>query len=141
MNEIFSNINWLAVLVATVAYFVLGAIWHSKAVFANKWAQGHGINMNDPNGRKGFGQILFLSFIAFFVICLTQAIIIHKMHLTGGVMSGLKVGLLTGIGFSWMTISISHLYTKKPIYLHIIDGLYHTVGQVISAIILCMWTK
>jgi hypothetical protein len=141
MNEIFSNINWLAVLVAAVAYFVLGAIWYSKAVFANKWVQGHGINVNDPNAKKGMGQIMTLSFLAFFVISLTLAILIHKMGLTGGVMSGLKVGLITGVGISSMTICIAYLYTKKPITLHIIDGMYHVVGQVIAAIILCVWTK
>ena len=141
MNEIFSHINWLAVVVATVAYFILGAVWYSKVAFANKWVQGHGINVNAADAKKGMGQIMFLSFLAFFVICLTQAIIIHKMNLTGGVMSGLKVGLITGVGISSMVISVGYLYTKKPITLHIIDGLYHTVGQVIAAIILCMWTK
>ena len=141
MNEIFSHVNWLAVLVATVAYFMLGAIWYSKAVFAPKWIQGHNINVNDPNGKKGMGQLMALSFIAMFVVCLTQAIIISKMGLTGGVMSGLKVGLITGVGISWMAISIGYLYTKKPISIHFIDGLYHTVGQVIAAIILCIWTK
>ena len=141
MNEIFSNVNWLAVIVAAAAYFLLGAIWYSKAAFANKWVQGHGINVNDPNAKKGMGQIMVLSFLAFFVICLTLAVIISKMGLTGGVMSGLKVGLVTGVGFSWMTICVAYLYTKKPVSLHIIDGLYHVVGQVIAAIILCMWTK
>jgi len=141
MNEIFSHINWLAVIVATVAYFALGAIWYSKVAFANKWIQGHGINVNAADATKGMGQIMFFSFVAMFVICLTQAIIISKMGLTGGVMSGLKVGLITGVGISWMAISIGYLYTKKPMTLHIIDGLYHTVGQVIAAIILCMWTK
>lgn len=145
MKEIFSDINWLAVLVATIAYFVLGAIWHSKPVFASKWAQGHGINMNpnDPNARKGFGQILILSFIAFFIISTAIAIIIAKMNSGGahlsGVMSGIKVGLVTGAGISAMTLSISHLYTKKPIYLHFIDGLYHVAGQIIVAVILCVW--
>jgi hypothetical protein len=141
MNAIFSNINWLAVLVATVAYFALGAIWYSKAAFANKWIQGHNINVNDPNAKKGVGQIFLFSFVAMFVICLVLAILISKMGLTGGVLSGLKVGLITGVGISWMVICIGYLYTKKPMTLHIIDGLYHTVGQVIAAIILCIWTK
>ena len=141
MNAIFSNINWLAVIVATIAYFVLGAIWYSKVAFANKWIQDHGINVNAPDAKKGIGQIMLFSFVSFFVICLTLAIIISKMGLTGGVMSGLKVGLITGVGISWMVICVGYLYTKKPITLYIIDGLYHTVGQVIAAIILCVWTK
>jgi hypothetical protein len=141
MNEIFSNVNWLAVLVAGVAYFVLGAIWYSKAVFAPKWMQGHNIDVNAPGAKKGVGQIMVLSFLAFLVISLSQAILIQKMQLHGGVMSGLKVGLITGVGISSMVICIGYLYTKKPVSLHIIDGLYHTLGQVIAAIILCVWTK
>ena len=45
---IFSNINWLAVLVATIAYFMLGAVWYSKALFGAKWASPVGIDMNNP---------------------------------------------------------------------------------------------
>ena len=101
----------------------------------------HGINVNDPNAKKGVGQIMAFSFVGFFVISLSLAILISKMGLTGGVMSGLKLGLVTGFGISAMTICINYFYTKKPFYLHMIDGLYHTVGQIIVGIILCVWTK
>jgi hypothetical protein len=54
-------------------------------------------------------------------------------------MSGLKLGLMTGLLFSATAISITYLYIKKPIGLHFIDGLYHVVGQIVAAIILCIW--
>lgn len=139
-TEIFSHLNWLAVLVASVAYFALGAIWYSKGVFGSKWAQGHGINMNDPEAKKGAGKIMMISFICFFIISITLALFIAKMNLTG-VMSGVKIGLITGVGFSAMTICISYFYTKKPMALHFIDGAYHVLGQIVAAIILCLWTK
>ena len=139
-TEIFSHINWLAVLVATVAYFILGAIWYNKAVFGSKWAQGHGIKMNDPEAKKGAGKIMMISFVGFIVITITLAILIAKMSLTG-IMSGVKLGLITGIGFSSMTICISYFYTKKPMALHFIDGAYHVVGQIVAAVILCLWAK
>ena len=137
-SELFSHINWLAVLVAAVAYFILGALWFSKILFAPMWIKGHGINVNDPNGRKGMGQMMFLSFIAFFIICIGLALLVVKMDLNG-YMSGIKLALATGICFSWMAISISHLYTKKPFSLHLIDGAYHLVGQIIATIILSVW--
>ena len=137
-TEIFSQVNWLAVLAAAVAYFALGAIWYSKPVFGSKWAQGHGINMNDPAARKGAGQVMMLSFVAFVVICIALAFLVVRINLSG-LMSGVKLGVITGGGFSWMTICISYLYTKKPMSLHLIDGIYHVAGQIIAAIILCMW--
>ena len=34
-TSFFSDMNWLAVLVAAVANFMLGALWYSKALFVN----------------------------------------------------------------------------------------------------------
>ena len=137
-SEIFSQINWLAVLVAAVAYFILGALWYSKILFANMWIKAHGIDMNDPNGRKGLGMMMFLSFVGFFIVCIGLEMLVVKLDLSG-YMSGIKLGLATGVCFSMMALSITYLYTRKPISLHLIDGLYHVIGQIIAAIILCVW--
>lgn len=136
-SSILSNINWLHVLVATLAYFMLGAIWYSF-LFQKQWIAYHKIDVNNPDAKKGVGAIMGLSFLLFFVICLAMAIIISKLQLTQAI-SGVKLGLFTGIGFSAMAISITYLYLQKHRGLHLIDGLYHTVGQVIAAVILCVW--
>ncbi len=137
-TSIFSHINWLAVLVAAIAYFSLGAIWYNKGVFGSKWATGHGLNVNDPETRKGAGKIMFYSFLAFLVIAFCLALLIVKLNLTL-FMSGVKLGIITGAGFSWMVICITYLYTKKPASIHMIDGLYHVLGQIVASIILCLW--
>jgi hypothetical protein len=137
-TTIFSDINWLAVLVAAIAYFALGAIWYNKGVFGTKWATGHGLNMNDPEARKGAGKIMIFSFLCFILITIALAFLVVKLNLTV-FMSGVKLGLITGVGFSWMAIAISYLYTKKPTSIHVIDGLYHVLGQIVASIILCLW--
>ena len=88
--------------------------------------------------KKESGKIMMMSFLSFVVITIALALLVVKLNLTV-FMSGVKLGLITGVGFSWMTIYISYLYTKKPVSIHIIDGLYHVVGQIIAAIILCLW--
>ena len=137
-NDLLTHINWLAVLVAAIAYFILGAIWFSKMLFAKKWVQYHQINMQDPNVSKGMGRMMFGSFILMAVITIGIALLVERLQLSGW-MSGAKWGLLTGVCFSFTAISITYLYTKKPFSLHLIDGMYHVVGQVIVAIILCEW--
>ena len=57
-NELLSDINWLAVLVAALAYFILGAIWYSKALFAPKWAKLVGLEMNSEANKKGLGAMM-----------------------------------------------------------------------------------
>ena len=132
-----SNINWLHVLVAALAYFALGAIWYS-ALFQKKWIEYQGIDMNDPNLKKGTGAIMLMSLLWMIIATIGLAIIVNRLQLDNAV-SGIKWGLLTGICFSACAISVTYLYVKKPIGLHFIDGLYHVVGQVIAAVILCLW--
>jgi hypothetical protein len=136
--EMFSNLPWLHILVAAIAYFVLGAIWYSF-LFKNKWIEYQKIDMNDPNGKKGVGIIMLMSFIWFFIITVGLAILLSRLQLNGGAISGIKLGLTTGICFSMAAISITYLYVKKHPGLHFIDGLFHVVGQIIAAVILCVW--
>jgi hypothetical protein len=135
---VFSYINWLHVLVAAIAYFALGALWYSL-LFQKQWIRYHGIDMNNPDGRKGVGAVMFMSFILMFLITVGLEILIYRAAITGGVLSGVKLGLTTGVLFSATAISVTYLYLKKPAGLHFIDGLYHVVGQIIAAVILCAW--
>ena len=137
-STIFSNLNWLHILVAAIAYFALGAVWYSF-LFQKKWIGYHSINTSNPDGRKGAGAIMFLSFIWMFIVSVGLAILIEKIPTAWGVLSGVKLGLTTGVCFSAAAISITYLYLKKPIGIHFIDGLYHIVAQIIAAVILCTW--
>jgi hypothetical protein len=138
-SSFFSDINWLHVLVATIAYYALGAIWYSF-LFQKKWVAYQGIDMNNPDAKKGVGGVMAMAFVLFFIVTLGLALLIARIDPMGGVMSGVKIGLLTGVCFSAMVLSITYLYTMKPMGLHLIDGLFHVVGQVIAAVILCAWT-
>jgi hypothetical protein len=137
-SSVFSDINWLHVLVATIAYYALGAIWYSF-LFKNKWIAYQNIDMNNPDAKKGVAGVMVTSFVLFFIVTLGLAILIGRVDPVGGAMSGVKIGLLTGVCFSAMVLSITYLYTMKPMGLHLIDGLFHVVGQVIAAVILCAW--
>ncbi|MGE5519728.1 MAG: DUF1761 domain-containing protein [Candidatus Dadabacteria bacterium] len=132
-----SQLNWLHVLVAAIAYFALGAIWYS-ALFQKQWVKYHGVEMNAPDAKKGVAAIMIGSFVWMFIVSIGIAIIVHRLGLNN-VLSGIKWGFFTGFCFSTAAISITYLYLKKPAGLHFIDGLYHIVGQIIVAVILCAW--
>jgi len=134
-----TELNWLAVAVATVAYFMLGAIWYSKILFANSWIRATGVDMSKPDAKKGVGGIMALTFVLEFVICIGLGILVYRLNLTGGVMAGIKLGLMTGVCFAATTITISYLYQTKPRSLSFIDGGYHVAGNILAAVILCLW--
>jgi hypothetical protein len=136
-SEIFSNINWLAVIVAGLAYFMLGAIWYSF-LFKSAWVKAAGVNVNDPNMKTGVAQIMLTSLLLMIIASIGIALILSKIS-PQNMMTGLKVGLLAGLCFSVTGMSISYLYEKKPLALHLINGAYNTLGCVIAGIILAVW--
>jgi hypothetical protein len=136
-TEIFQHIHWLAVLAGALGYFVLGAIWYT-VLFGKQWRSYNASLMNTPDAKKGAGAIMFLSFIMMFVTAIGLSIIAERFGVFGW-QGGLKLGLLTGICFAAMAIHISYIYEKRPIGLHLINGLYNVAGNIIAAIIICMW--
>ena len=136
-TEIFSNLPWLHILVAGVAYFALGAVWYSF-LFKNAWIKSSGVNVNDPNMKKGMAQTMIASLVLMIVASLGIALFLSKV---GGDswMSGAKVGLVAGVCFSATGICISYLYEKRPWTLHFINAGYNVAGCVIAGIILAIW--
>ena len=137
-TEIFSNLNWLAILVAGVAYFMLGGLWYSKMLFGKAWIKHSNINMNDPNVKKGVGQIMFASFLLMLVATFGLALLLSKVELSNW-MSGAKVGLIAGLCFSATSICITFLYEKRPMALHLINAVFHIAGCILASIILALW--
>lgn len=138
MNSLFADVNWLAVFVAALAYFALGALWYSKALFANRWLEFTKIDKLNPDATKGMASLMFFSFVLMFVTCVGLTILRSRLGLEGW-MSGLKLGALTGLCFGITAISISYLYEKRPGGLHYINGGYTLLGNIIAGIIICCW--
>ena len=53
---------WLAVIVAAIALFGLGAVWYSPVLFVKQWAKAAGITREGSPG-PGFPLILVGSFV------------------------------------------------------------------------------
>lgn len=140
MGTLFDYLNWPAIAVAAVAYWVLGSLWYSPVLFAKKWIAYLKIDVNAPDAKKGMGLMFGGSLVLMFIQALAIAIIAERLHLRGaGWMSGLKLGAITGTFFCATTIGINYLYEKKPLGLFLINAVYVLVGNIIAGIIICIW--
>lgn len=137
-TALLSQINWLHVLVAAIAYFMIGGLWYSKILFGTKWAALQKIDMSDPEKNKGVPAIMFYSFIFMLITVIGLAILVARLDLVL-FSSAIKLGLTTGICFAVMSMSISFVYERKPLALYFISGGYQLAGNIVAAIILVMW--
>ena len=138
-TEVFQDINWIAVIVAALAYFMIGALWYSPVLFAKKWIRYTNVDATNPEMKKGAGMIMLGSVVMMFICAAGLAILMNRLEVTGGWMSGVKLGLLTGICFAATAVHISFMYEKRPIGLHAIDAGYNLVGHVVAAVIIAVW--
>jgi Protein of unknown function (DUF1761) len=135
MNSL-QHTHWLAVLLGGLGYFVLGALWYSKLLFAPKWLEYTKIDVNDPNAKKGMAGIMIASLVLMLLTSFAINVLAYKLGVAGW-MFGAKLGFFTGAFLGTTAIAISYLYEKRPFGLYLINGGYTIVGSIIAGIIIC----
>lgn len=128
-------INLWAILVITVIYFILGALWYSPLLFGKIWAKAMNYNIDELEMKPiNFIGAAIAAFVATFFLALLLEIIG-----TYNIVTGILVALIIGIGFV-LTIGIYDvLYENKNIKVYVIDAGYHIVALIIAGLILGFW--
>ena len=138
--DVLSDLNWLAVLVAALAYFALGAAWYAPPVFGNVWAAAGGMPTPEPGTRPS--PAIYLTPLIGSVLSAVALGMIAKASDTDTFEEGIVLGLVVAIGFA---ISISFVTAQfesekpKPMVWGAVNGGYHVVGNLVAAIIVASW--
>jgi len=130
-------INYLAVLVAGVAYMILGALWYSPVLFGSAWMKGIGKTKEQVTKDASFLNYLIGLVGAFIASYGIARIMLWTGR--GSVADGIVIGLLAGICFVLTTMGINDTFEKRPAGLTIINILYHIVGFIVAGIIIGAW--
>src|SRR5450432_2638262 len=75
MINAIQHVNWIAIVLGAIAYFIIGALWYSPFLFGKTWAAGHKIDMT--GSRKGLAQIMIVSFLLDILVVFTTAVMIE----------------------------------------------------------------
>jgi len=122
MFQPFAQINYLAVLVSAIAYFMLGALWYAPQFLGNAWMKTRNITPKDIQG--GLTPRLFvITFLCELIAALVVGYVVTAANVSG-IGSGLVVGLLLGLGFVATSIGVTFLYENRPLNLFLIDAGY-----------------
>ncbi|HZD18073.1 MAG TPA: DUF1761 domain-containing protein [Actinomycetota bacterium] len=137
--DVLGDVNYLAALVAAVAYFAFGALWYSPMVLAKPWMKAIGM---DPEraGSQSPGPMLFIgTAIAYFVMAVVLAAIARSMPGATDVVDGLVLGILIGVGIGASQIWVNAAYEQRPAALFWINGANVILGYTLMAVIVTVW--
>ena len=140
MPKIF-NTSWLAVILAALAFFMLGAIWYGP-LFGEIWMAGTGLTediIQDSYDKKGpmiwVGAIL-LSF--------GQAIgVLMMIHHRGaqGISACLMASFWLTVTIAWPILAYASVWQTVPLSGFLVDAGHMLVGYLIMASIYSVFRK
>jgi hypothetical protein len=137
--ELLGDLDWLAVILAALAYFVIGAIWYAPPLFGKAWQQAGGIPDPRESGGRGPGPAIFA---VPFVGSVLSAIALGMIAVASGtdtIGEGAVLGLVVGIGFAISIAIVTATFesTKpKPFVWGGINAGYHFVGNLVAAVVI-----
>lgn len=120
----FAGYNSIAIILAAVAGFMVGAVWYGA--LGRQWMAALGKTESDLRGEGGPSPIPFvISFVSLLVMAFVLAGIIG--HLGQGqvtLRNGLISALLCWLGFVITTMATNHAFQRSRSALTLIDGLH-----------------
>ncbi|MEO1049892.1 MAG: DUF1761 domain-containing protein [Bacteroidota bacterium] len=131
----FSTINYLAVVVAALSTFMIGAVWYGP-IFGKLWMAENGFTEEDLKNAN-MGKIYGTAFVLEFIMALNLAMFLNDPAIGAGM--GAMYGFFTGFGWIALGIGVNYLFSRNSIKLWVVDGGYFAVSFPIMGAILGAW--
>ena len=131
----FSSVNWLSVVAATVAAFLLGAVWYHPAAFGGVFMQAMGLTAQDYTSAK-----LGVELGKQFLVCLAVAVIATGLKLKT-VADAIWLSLLVGIGIVGSVVFAQHYWGGLPLAATLVDLGFAYISVLIFSLFACLWRK
>lgn len=135
--DVLGEVNWLAIIVGTIAWFALGALWYGP-LFGKPWRRSVGME-GAPEGGAGATTYLF-PLLAYFVATIAIAMLARA---TGSETfgEGIVLGLVVGIGLGTTFYAVEAVFGQRaePGTWFGISAVYQLIGILIATVIVTVW--
>lgn len=128
------ELNWVAVVVAALASFLLGGLWYSPVLFGKAWQREAGLT--DEQLKQGsMAKIFGLSFVLGLLAAWNFANFLGpRPNVAFGAGVGASAGLLWVAG----SFGINYLFERRSLKLFLINGGYHTLQFTLIGLVLAL---
>jgi hypothetical protein len=130
--------NYAAVVVAAIAYWLLGAVWYG-VLFSKPWMALENMSVEQAKSMNPvLPYIITLGLNLLIAYSLSQICIWRNANTTG---RGASVGVLLWIGFVGPITFTTYMYEMRPKELFAINQFYPLAGMVLMGAVIGAWTK
>lgn len=133
--DVFADLNWLAIVVASVAWFAFSAIWYSVPPLSNAWQKAAKVSATEG---PPLATLLVPTFIGYVVTTIVIALIARGIG-AADVVDGITLGVVLGAGFGVVGALVSQLYEQKGGSYWLINGVNAIIAYIIVAVIVTVW--
>jgi len=133
-------VNYLAILVVAIISQVIGMLWYSPALFANKWMELSKVSKADiaKAKKKGMAKPMIIALISLLVTGWVFSLVLEAFGATT-FGRGAFVGFLAWLGFTGTVTLSSVLWEGKPFGLWALNNAHTLVYFVVMSGILAIW--
>jgi len=132
------KINYAAIVVSAVAYWLLGALWYA-VLFNKPWMALEHITIEQARSVNPA-----LPYIIAFALELLMAFVLAQLcawRNANTAARGASLGILLWIGFVGPTAFMNYMFEMRPMQLFAINEFYPLAGLCLMGIILGAWQK
>lgn len=139
ITDFFSDVNWAAIAVATLAWFGFSAVWYSVPPLSGAWARAAKVDVDvDDESAPGLTTLLIPTVFGYFLATVVIALIVKAMG-ADSLEDGLALGLMLGVAFGIISSAITQMYESKGRFYWLINGLNAVIAFTIVSVILAVW--
>jgi hypothetical protein len=134
------EINYIAVLLATLSSMIVGAIWYTPRVFGNYWMKQSGVTPSG-NSRDAIRPIAITVVVSFITAWVLAGAAYLSFDFYGGsfLVNSLLTGLILWAGFTAARFITHDAFDKRPVGLTVLNVAHELVTIVIMALIIGVW--
>ena len=130
--------NYLAVVVAAIAYFILGGLWYG-VLFHKTWMA---LEQMTIEQTRGVSHVI--PYLASFLLELLVAYALAQLCIwrnANTASRGASVGVLVWVGFVGPIALMTYMFEMRPRALYAINEFYPLAGLILMGAILGGWKK
>ncbi|MBI4441387.1 DUF1761 domain-containing protein [Candidatus Woesearchaeota archaeon] len=127
--------TYTMILMAAVAGMVIGGLWYSPLLFAQRWVKASGLSPTELEKakQKGMGKTFLMAFVNNIIMAY-----ILSLFVPPGITEGIRVAFLLWLGFIATTSMGSVLWERKPIEYYLINASHELVAICLMGAILAV---